>query len=147
MKIYSINGTPIIESERLIRIIGFLSAGKYGAEHSKAAALFPFMFVQKKEYATPIFVNHERIHFRQQIELLFIGSLLLNLIEDFYARFFLKLEASDSYLYRATEQEAYINQHNLKYLENRSSYSIFSYLKNKRKITFIEERLPEVTIQ
>lgn len=146
MKIYIIDKTLIIESQRLIRIMGFLSAGKYGAKHSKAAALFPFVFVQNKKYATPIFINHERIHFRQQIELLFVGVLLLNLIEDFYAKFFLKLKASDSYLYRATEQEAYINQHNSEYLERRSLYSVFSYVKKKRKITFIDNRAPEVVI-
>ncbi len=146
MRIYRKHHTLIVQSEILIKVAGFVSAGTYGAENAKASAFFPIIFVRSEEYATPLFINHERIHFRQQLETLFIGSWLLHLFEDVYSRVFLKMKSPEYYLYRAVEQEAYRNQHNLSYLQTRPWFSTFSYIKDKRTITFIPDRAPEVTI-
>jgi hypothetical protein len=102
--------------------------------------------VRAEEYATLIFINHERIHFRQQLETLFIGSWILHLIEDLYSRLFLKLKANDYYLYRAVEQEAYRNQHDMDYLKNRKLFSLFRYVRDKRQLTFVAGKAPEVTV-
>lgn len=146
MKIYRKFGVIIIESETIVKFSGLLMVGKEGWVSAKAAAFFPFMFVRSKEFVTPIFVNHERIHFRQQLETLFIGSWLLQLVEDIYSRLVIKLSAPDYYWYRAVEQEAYRNQHNMDYLKNRKLFSLFRYVNDKKRITFVEDREPEVIV-
>lgn len=146
MKIYRRHHSLIVQSKTLIKVAGFISAGKYGAREAKASAFFPFIFVRAEEYATPLFVNHERIHFRQQLEMLFIGSWVLQLIEDIYSRVFLKMKSPEYYLYRSVEQEAYRNQHNLSYLDTRPWFSTFLYINDKRTITFIPDKAPEVII-
>jgi hypothetical protein len=146
MKFYRKYGALIIESEILVKTAGFLSAGNKGARDAKAAAFIPFVFVRKEEYATLIFINHERIHFRQQIETLIIGSWILHIIEDIYSRLFLKLKSPECYLYRAVEQEAYRNQHDMNYLKNRKWFSLFKYVTDKRQLTFVEGSAPEITI-
>ncbi len=140
------HGANIIESELLVKIAGYFSSGKSGAQKAKAAAIFPFIFVRKEEYATPVFINHERIHFRQQLETLFIGCLVLGFIEDIYSGLLLRLNPENRYLYRAVEQEAYRNQENLNYLKNRQIFSLFNYLRDKRKLTFIENKAPLVQV-
>lgn len=144
MKLQKKQGVYIIVSEILIEIAGFLSFGNEGSKKAKAAALFPFVLVRSEESITPIFINHEKIHFKQQLETLFLGSLLLNIIEDVYSTLFLGLKGQERYLYRATEQEAYRNQLNLEYLDKRRIFSLFKYIKDKKKLRFIENRLPEV---
>jgi len=146
MKIYKRHGALIIESEWIVRSSGFLMAGKKGFNDAKAAAFVPFIFVRDEKYTTPIFINHERIHFKQQLETLIIGSWILHLIEDLYSRLFLKLKEPDYYLYRAVEQEAYRNQHNMEYLKNRKWFTLFKYIRDKREITFVKDRAPEVII-
>ncbi|MEZ4103937.1 MAG: hypothetical protein R3B60_01490 [Candidatus Paceibacterota bacterium] len=133
-------------SENLVRLAGFVSFGDEGSKKAKAAAFFPFIFVKSEKYITPVFINHEKIHFRQQLETLFLGIFILNVIEDIYSMLFLKLQGQDRYLYRASEQEAYRNQLNLKYLEKRKIFSLFKFIKDKRKLQFIEGRLPEVIV-
>lgn len=146
MKIFRKHSALVVESEWIIKLSGLLMAGKKGFRDAKAAAFIPFVFVRKEEYATPIFINHERIHFKQQIETLIIGSWILHIIEDLYSRLFLKLKSPDYYLYRAVEQEAYRNQHDMDYLKNRKWFSIFKYVTDKRQLTFVEDRAPEVII-
>ena len=136
----------VCESEFLVKIAGFLSMGRKGARSAKAAAFFPFVFVRAEKYATPMFLNHENIHFRQQLETLFIGALLLQIVEDVYSRLFLRLKAPEYYLYRAMEQEAYRNQHDFSYLQNRRLFSLFKYFKDKRQLNFVPGSEPEVII-
>jgi len=50
------------------------------------------------------------------------------------------------YLFRAVEQEAYRNQHNLSYLRTRPWFGIFLYIKDKRTLTFIPDKAPEVIV-
>jgi hypothetical protein len=144
MRIYRRHEATIVESELLLKVAGFLSLGREGSRKAKAAAFFPFVFVRDEEFATPIFINHERIHFRQQLETLFVGLFLLHIFEDIFSGLFLKLSAEKRYLYRSAEQEAYRNQENLDYLENRKLFSQFKYLKDKRNLTFVEGEAPRV---
>ncbi len=146
MRFYRKHDALIVESEWIVKVSGLLMAGSKGARDAKAAAFFPFVFVRKAEYATPIFINHERIHFRQQLETLFVGSWILHFCEDLYSRLFLKLKAPDYYLYRAVEQEAYRNQHDMDYLKNRKWFSLFKYISDKRRLSFVEGKAPEVII-
>lgn len=147
MKLYSQHGALILESESLVKLAGFLSGGKSGAKSAKASAFFPFILVRKRQYATSVFINHERIHLRQQIETLVIGAWLIQLIEDIYSRLFLKLKFPDYYFYRSGEQEAYRNQHDLNYLKNRQWFSQFKYIFNKQQFEFIKDNPPEVRVK
>ncbi len=146
MKIYRAHNTFIVESSTLIKIAGWLSAGTHGAQKAKAAAFFPFVFVRAREYATPMIINHERIHFRQQLELLFIGFWLLQIVERLYCRLFLQLDAKERYLWRSAEQEAYRNQYDPDYLTNRKLFSIFTYITSKKYIAFLPHNPPAVSI-
>ena len=146
MKFYRRHGANIIESKTLVSVAGFLSAGSEGYEKAMAAAFFPFMFVRNVEFATPIFVNHERIHFAQQLETLFIGSIFIHLVEDLYSGLFKRLKAEERYLFRSSEQEAYRNQENFDYLSSRRFFSQFKYIKDKRKLSFIDGSAPRVLI-
>ena len=116
------------------------------AARGVASAKLLFIFLRSEEYATPVFINHERIHFQQQLETLYIGSWLLQFFEDIYSRVFLKMKYPEYYLFRAVEQEAYRNHHNLSYLRTRPWFGIFLYIKDKRTLTFIPDKAPEVIV-
>ena len=100
---------------------------------ARALACFPFIVVRSENEIAPWLVNHELIHFRQQIELLFVGTLILHILETMYARLVLKKSAFDSYTWSSNEQEAYRNQHDSEYLGTRKRWAQFHYLKNKRE--------------
>jgi len=125
----------LVVSETLVYCIGFI--GGVG-KRAKGAALFPFILVKSDEYVADWLINHERIHFRQQIETLFIGFFVLTLIERLYARLVLKKTRFEAYLWGSGEQEAYINQNNPDYLKTRTFWTQFKYLKNKKAITLPE---------
>lgn len=90
-------------------------------------ALFPFIFLREKEFANnKVLVNHEKIHLRQQLELLVIFFYVWYVIEYYY--WFFKLK--DNYLaYRkiSFEQEAYDNERNLNYLKKRKFWNFRTY--------------------
>lgn len=77
-----------------------------------AIAIFPFIFTRKDEISEEI-INHEKIHFAQQKELLIIPFFLL------YGIFHL------IYGYRKNpfEKEAYNNDDNPEYLKNRKFWA------------------------
>lgn len=81
--------------------------------------IFPFVFLKdEKLRMDKVFLNHEKIHLRQQLELLIIFFFLWYFIE-----FLLKyLKYKDFHLaYRNIifEREAYKNEKNLHYLKQR----------------------------
>ena len=77
----------VIISEKVLNIVGYMSGV---GNTAKGAAFFPFMMVRSKEYMQPWLINHELIHFRQQIETLIIGSIILNFCEKMYGMFVLR---------------------------------------------------------
>ncbi len=86
-------------------------------------ALFPFIFLKKKVLKfDAVLLNHEKIHLRQQLELLIIPFYLVYVIE-----FLIRL-----ILYRniSFEREAYINQLDFQYLKRRLFWSFLKYLRN-----------------
>ncbi len=90
-------------------------------------AIFPFIFVSRPEdKKNKVLVNHEKIHLRQQLELLMIFFYILYLAEYYYHLWKLK----NPYLaYRqiSFEKEAYANEHNLDYLNKRKFWSFRKY--------------------
>ncbi len=103
---------------------------------ARGAAFFPFIILRSERENVPWVINHERIHLRQQRETLFIGSMLLNVIETAYACIVLRKTLPQAYLWRTTEQEAYRNQHDFSYLQKRKTWAQFRYyLRDKKEFT------------
>ena len=133
MKVHLRKGHILIVAPKFVRLIGRIMTG---ADNARALAVFPFIITTPQDADTPWIINHELIHFRQQIETLFIGLPILSFFEREYARWILKKSKIERYLYVASEQEAYRNQQDSNYLKTRKFGSVFSYVKNKKDFTF-----------
>ena len=81
-------------------------------------AILPFIFIPREDGKENLqLINHERIHLRQQLELLFIGFVIWYFIELY----------KKGYRGISFEKEAYQNQHNLDYLNTRKWFSFYKY--------------------
>ena len=90
--------------------------------------LFPFIFLKHKEdKGDSVLINHEKIHLRQQLELLLIFFYLWYVIEYFYWYIRLK-DLFLAYKYISFEREAYAMEDDLNYLEDRKIWSFWKYL-------------------
>lgn len=91
-------------------------------------ALFPFVFV-KHAYLkhNTVFVNHERIHLKQQLELLIVPFFIWYGLE-FLVRYVHCKNWHQAYRNISFEREAYQNEHDLEYLKKRSFWSSLKYL-------------------
>ncbi len=133
MKVKIEKGYISIVSPKLTWFCGLWSGSP---KLARAAAFFPFIVFRSEEEKVPWLINHERIHFHQQLETAFIGLLIWSFLETLYARFVLGKTLEEAYLYRSSEQEAYRNQQNFSYLESRPLWEQFRYIKDKRAFTF-----------
>lgn len=81
-------------------------------------AFFPVIFLRDASYrSNKILMNHERIHLRQQLELLVFGFVIWYYIEM----------AFKGYKNISFEKEAYENQRDLNYLKKRRLFAFFKY--------------------
>lgn len=102
----------IIRSDKLTRFFeAILGQG------IRALAFWPFIIMPKSTIIDEELINHERIHLRQQIELLIIPFYIWYLIE-FYTK---------GYYHIKFEREAYKNECNLTYLKHRRPYAWLKY--------------------
>jgi hypothetical protein len=90
--------------------------------------IFPFIFLKKKSLkGNKTIINHERIHLKQQVEMLWILFFIWYGIE-----FLIKLTKyrnwNIAYKNISFEKEAYENEHNVNYLKNRKLFSFLKYL-------------------
>lgn len=94
----------------------------------KAMALFPFILVRDAEVGTnKTTIHHERIHFRQQIELLLIFFYIL--YGGFYLYYRLRgYTHFNAYMSIPFEKEAYANEANPNYLKERKVWRWLRYL-------------------
>ncbi|MFP9115807.1 hypothetical protein ACLI1A_17835 [Flavobacterium sp. RHBU_3] len=91
--------------------------------------LFPFVFMRDKSLAAnPVFINHERIHLRQQAELLVLPFYIWYITEYFIRRLHYPTQ-KEAYRNISFEREAYGNETNKNYLTNRKWFAFFRYLK------------------
>lgn len=91
----------------------------------KAINLFGFVFVRKDEFFDYDFdANHERIHTAQMKEMLYVFFYLWYLVE-WIIRLFKK---GNAYKNISFEKEAYDNENNLSYLNNRKHFNWIKYL-------------------
>ncbi len=95
---------------------------------ARAITLYPFVLLRyADDRLDPVLLNHERIHLRQQLELLIIPFYVWYLAEYVWHRR-RGMSHVDSYLRISFEQEAYANEHRLGYLRQRHSFAFRKYL-------------------
>ena len=88
---------------------------------------FPIVFLKNKEdELDKVFVNHEKIHLRQQIELLVFPFYVWYGIE-FLIRWIITKEKNVAYRNISFEKEAYTNEKDLNYLESRPFWKFLNY--------------------
>ncbi len=94
----------------------------------KAITIFPFILLQNpQDRQNAVLINHEKIHIRQQVELLLIIFYVWYVVEYYWHYFKLK----DSYLaYKSIsfEREAYAMEDDLNYIKKRKPFSFWKYL-------------------
>lgn len=105
----------IIVSKRTIKFFQWFLRN----EGACAMALFPFIILDDEKYRNDKYmINHEKIHLRQQLELLILPFYIWYLIE-YYKK---------GYMSVSFEREAYANEYDLNYLKKRKSFSFYDYL-------------------
>lgn len=90
--------------------------------------LFPFVFVKNAHLKlNKVFVNHERIHLKQQLELLILPFFIWYGLE--FLRGYLHYKNwHQAYRNISFEREAYQNECNLEYLKKRPFWNFLKYL-------------------
>lgn len=88
---------------------------------------FPFVFLTDKKDKHPEVLNHERIHIRQQLELLVIPFFIWYGIE-FLIRLVQYKNRKEAYYNISFECEAYVKEKDLNYLKKRSFWSFLKYV-------------------
>ena len=98
------------------------------AKRFNGVVLWPFLVVRSKSSTKDqVFMNHERIHFKQQQELLIIPFYLWYLIE-FLVRLVRHKSFDTAYRMISFEREAYAQECNLDYLSKRKFWNFVTYL-------------------
>jgi len=90
--------------------------------------IWPFIFVKedilKKDI---ILINHEKIHLKQQLELLILPFYIWYICE-WLIRTLLYLDSYKAYQNISFEREAYANENDLDYVKNRKAYGFLNYI-------------------
>ena len=94
----------------------------------KAINLFGILFVREGAKISEQDLNHESIHTAQMKEMLYIFFYIWYVLE-WVIRLFMK---GNAYRNISFEREAYDNENNLKYLDERDNFSWCKYIKRKR---------------
>ncbi|ADV48130.1 hypothetical protein Celal_0796 [Cellulophaga algicola DSM 14237] len=90
--------------------------------------LWPFIIVKDDALKDDIvLINHEKIHLKQQIELLVVFFYIFYLLE-WAIRCICYLNSYKAYKNISFEREAYANEKNLNYPKARSAFSFIKYL-------------------
>ncbi len=98
------------------------------AKNVAAMALWPFIILRNRDLKyNQRLLNHEKIHLRQQLELLVIFFYLWYGIE-FLIHFFRYKDQYTAYRRISFEREAYENDENLNYLKKRTLWSFLNYM-------------------
>ncbi|MEZ4778899.1 MAG: hypothetical protein R2786_05890 [Flavobacteriaceae bacterium] len=91
-------------------------------------ALWPFIILRNKELVKDAtFLNHEKIHLRQQIEMVLVFFYLWYVME-FLIRLLQYKNRNKAYRNISFEREAYHHEKDLDYLKRRSLYRFIKYL-------------------
>jgi hypothetical protein len=94
----------------------------------RGLTFFPFVFLTNKDdKLNAVFVNHEKIHIRQQIEFLILPFYIWYLLEYLF-RLVQYQDKKKAYFNISFEREAYKNEKDLEYLKSRSFWKFLKYL-------------------
>jgi len=94
----------------------------------RGLTVFPFVFIKYAfDSENKVLINHEKIHIRQQMELLVLPFFLWYFVE-YAVRLLQYKKANLAYRNISFEREAYSNEINLDYLEKRRVFSFLNYL-------------------
>jgi len=92
----------------------------------RGITLFPFIFLASRDYVKDTdLINHEKIHLRQQAELLIVLFYIWYGVE-FLIRYVYFKNKNLAYRNISFEREAFINEKSSKYL---NSYNFFGWIK------------------
>jgi hypothetical protein len=90
-------------------------------------ALYPFILIRKEAFKNDqVLIRHERIHLKQQLEMLILPFYLLYLLNYLLNRIRLK-NHNKAYLNIVFEKEANANEVNPAYLRQRSFWAWLKY--------------------
>lgn len=93
----------------------------------RGLVVFPFVFVKHRlDKESGVFLNHEKIHLRQQLELLILPFFVWYFLE-FLLRLIQYKNRDLAYRNISFECEAYANEKDLNYLKQRSFWKFFRY--------------------
>jgi len=95
----------------------------------RGLTFFPFVFmVDAKDKENAVFVNHEKIHIRQQLELLILPFFIWYVLEYLF-RLIQYKDKKKAYYTISFEREAYANEKDLNYLKKRPFWKFVNYFK------------------
>ncbi|WP_293894556.1 hypothetical protein [Flavobacterium sp.] len=94
----------------------------------RGITLFPFIIVSENHLKqNPVMINHEKIHIRQQMQLLILPFFIWYGIE-YLVKWFIYKDKNAAYRNISFEREAYANEKDLNYLTRRSFWKFLNYL-------------------
>jgi hypothetical protein len=94
----------------------------------RGLTIYPFVFFKEQsDRSNILFINHEKIHLRQQIEMLLLPFFIWYLIE-FVIRLVQYKNVDLAYLNISFEREAYAHEKDRNYLDQRFFFSFLKYL-------------------
>lgn len=107
----------------------FLIVAKYLIPKGyRGMTVFPFVILKYDgDKGNPIFINHEKIHLRQQVELL-IFPFYFFYFSEYIIRLIQYKNKDLAYRNISFEREAYSNETNLNYLKNRRLFGFLNYI-------------------
>lgn len=94
----------------------------------RGLTFYPFVFLaDKDDKLNKVFINHERIHIRQQLELLIVPFYLWYIAEYLF-RLIQFRDRKKAYYSISFEKEAYANEKDLEYVMSRSFWRFLRYV-------------------
>lgn len=94
----------------------------------RGLTVFPLVFLKSADSKSNlVLLNHEKIHLRQQLELLILPFFVWYFLEYLYLLIKYK-ERNSAYRNISFEREAYANEKDLHYIKQRSFWRFLKYL-------------------
>ena len=109
-----------ISRRSFVKVVGLASGGLVLACNTD-------IFSDKNSKNNLVLLNHEKIHIRQQLELLIVPFFIWYGIE-FLIRYFQFMNWNLAYRNISFEREAYANEKDLNYLKKRSFWEFYNFL-------------------
>ncbi len=96
---------------------------------ANAMAIFPFILIKNKQFVNdPILINHEKIHLKQQLELLILPFYIIYLLH-YVINLVRYKNHYNAYSNIIFEKEAFTNDGDFSYLEERKPFAWVRFLR------------------